>query len=192
VLGLSGADFLRRAGRFVRSRIVVERGADEACAAPVTRRRTAMRFMIIVKATADSEAGVFPEDDTLMAAMAAYHDDLQKAGVLLDGSGLKPSAEGWRVHYGADGSRRVVDGPFAETKELVAGYTLIQVRSRDEAMEWARRFPAPMGERVPASIEVRPLYELDDLPATASRADPDRRVPGPAFTDPSAAPPNPA
>jgi hypothetical protein len=127
-----------------------------------------MRFMIIVKATAESEAGIFPDDDTLMATMVAYHEDLQKAGVLLDGSGLKPSADGWRIHHGADGSRRVTDGPFAETKELVAGYTLIQVRSRDEAMEWARRFPAPMGEGAEATIEVRPLYELDDLPPTPS------------------------
>ena len=127
-----------------------------------------MRYMIIVKANADSEAGIFPEDDTLMAAMAAYHEALQQAGVLLDGSGLKPSAQGWRIHYEKDGQRRVVDGPFAETKELIAGYTLIQVRSRDEAMEWARRFPAPMGEGVEATIELRPLYELEDFPQTES------------------------
>ena len=127
-----------------------------------------MRYMIIVKANADSEAGIFPEDDTLMAAMAAYHEALQQAGVLLDGSGLKPSAQGWRIHSEKDGRRRVVDGPFAETKELIAGYTLIQVRSRDEAMEWARRFPAPMGEGVEATIELRPLYELEDFPQTGS------------------------
>lgn len=127
-----------------------------------------MRFMIIVKATADSEAGIFPEDDTLMAAMTTYHEELQKAGVLLDGNGLKPSAQGWRIHYGTDGNRTVIDGPFAETKELIAGYTLIQVRSREEAMEWARRFPAPMGEGVEAVIELRPLYEIDDFPQTES------------------------
>jgi hypothetical protein len=127
-----------------------------------------MRFIIIVKATAESEAGIFPEDDTLMAEMTGYHEELQKAGVLLDGSGLKPSAQGWRIHYGRDGSRRVVDGPFAETKELVAGYTVIQVRSIDEAMEWARRFPPPMGRGVEATIEVRPLYEIDDFPQTES------------------------
>ena len=127
-----------------------------------------MRFMIIVKATADSEAGIFPEDDTLMAEMIDYHEELQKAGVLLDGNGLKPSAQGWRIHHGTDGKRQVVDGPFAEAKELVAGYTVIQVRSRDEAMEWARRFPAPMGAGVEATIEVRPLYEIDDFPATES------------------------
>jgi hypothetical protein len=125
-----------------------------------------MRFMILVKASADSEAGVFPEDLSLMNAMTRYHEALQQAGVLLDRAGLKPSAQGWRVHYGADGAHTVVDGPFAETKELVAGYTLIQVRSREEAMEWARRFPAPMGAGVAATIEVRPLYELEDLPWT--------------------------
>lgn len=127
-----------------------------------------MRFMIIVKASADSEAGIFPEDDTLMAEMAGYHEALQKAGVLLDGNGLKPSSQGWRIHYSTDGKRRVVDGPFAETQELIAGYTLIQVRSREEAMEWARRFPAPMGAGVEATIELRPLYEIDDFAQTES------------------------
>ena len=120
-----------------------------------------MRFMIIVKATADSEAGRMPED-ALLAEMASYHEELAKAGVLLDGSGLKPSSAGWRIRYRA-GQRTVVDGPFAEAKELVAGYTLIQVRSRDEAMEWARRFPAPMGPMADAEIEVRPLFELEDF-----------------------------
>lgn len=127
-----------------------------------------MRFMIIVKANADSEAGIFPEDDTLMAEMTGYHEELQKAGVLLDGSGLKPSSQGWRIHYGTDGKRRIVDGPFAETKELIAGYTIIQVRSREEAMEWARRFPAPMGAGIEATIELRPLYDIDDFPQTES------------------------
>ena len=119
-----------------------------------------MRFMIIVKATPDSEAGLMPSE-SLMAAMAAYHQELAKAGVLLDANGLRPSAKGWRIRY-ADGRRQVVDGPFAETKELIAGYTLIQVRSRDEAMEWTRRFPAPF-EGIPCEIEVRPLFELDDF-----------------------------
>jgi len=120
-----------------------------------------MRFMIIVKATPDTEAGVMPEE-SLMAAMAGYHEELVKAGVLLDGAGLQPSAKGWRVRYRAD-RRSVIEGPFAETKELIAGYTLIQVRSREEAMEWARRFPAPMGESVDAEIEVRQLYEMADF-----------------------------
>ena len=119
-----------------------------------------MRFMIIVKATPDSEAGVMPSD-SLMAAMAAYHQELAKAGVLLDANGLQPSAKGWRIRY-VDGRRQVVDGPFAEAKELIAGYTLIQVRSRDEAMEWTRRFPGPF-DGIPCEIEVRPLFELDDF-----------------------------
>ena len=122
-----------------------------------------MRFMIIVKATAATEAGVMPEA-SLMAAMAEYHQQLARAGVLLDANGLKPSKQGWRVRY-QGGGRSVTDGPFAETKELIAGYTLIHVRSREEALEWSRRFPAPHGEGVDAEIEVRPLYELDELPA---------------------------
>lgn len=120
-----------------------------------------MRFMIIVKASADSEAGVMPEEK-LMAAMAEYHDQLAKAGVLLDGNGLQPTSKGWRIRYEA-GRRTVIDGPFAESKELVAGYTIIQVRSRDEALEWTRRFPAPHGEDVDAEIEVRQLFELEDF-----------------------------
>lgn len=128
-----------------------------------------MRFMIIVRATPETEAerSPLPEDETVLPAMLAYHDELAKAGVLLDGNGLKPSRHGWRIRYG-DGQRRHVDGPFAETKELIAGYTLIQVRSREEAMEWARRFPAPLGERVPAEIEVRELYEASDFPPPAA------------------------
>src|SRR5512134_3410866 len=100
-----------------------------------------MRYMILVKANKDSEAGVKPSEK-MFAAMADYHEQLAKAGVLLDASGLQPSSKGWRVRY--EGDRRVVlDGPFAETKELIAGYTLIQVRNRDEALEWSRRFPNP-------------------------------------------------
>jgi hypothetical protein len=118
--------------------------------------------MIIVKATPDSEAGVMPEED-LFAAMADYHEELSQAGVLLDASGLQPSSKGWRIRY-AGGKRTVVDGPFAESKELIAGYTLIQVRSREEAIEWARRFPAPFGAHAEGEIEVRQLYELDDFP----------------------------
>ncbi|HSV35002.1 MAG TPA: YciI family protein [Ramlibacter sp.] len=133
-----------------------------------------MRFMIIVKATPDSEAGRFPEDSGQMfAAMADYHEQLAKAGVLLDGSGLQPSSKGWRIRYEGD-RRTVIDGPFAETKELIAGYTLIQVRSRDEALEWSRRFPNPVGADRPAEIEVRQLYEMEDFvgliePDTAER-----------------------
>jgi len=126
-----------------------------------------MRFMIFVRADANTEAGVMPNDDSLFAEMASYHEELAKAGVLLDGAGLQPSAKGWRIHF--DGKRRtVVDGPFAEAKELVAGYTLIQVRSRDEALEWARRFPNPAVDGGPAVIEVRQLYELEDFAPSAA------------------------
>jgi hypothetical protein len=120
-----------------------------------------MRFMILIKATAASEAGKMPEAP-LMAAMATYHEELAKAGVLLDCTGLQPSSKGWRVRY-SGGQRSVIDGPFTETKELIAGYTLIQVRSREEAMEWVRRFPAPFGEQASGEIEVRQLFELDDF-----------------------------
>ena len=122
-----------------------------------------MRFMMLVipKGYETAKPGTMP-DAKAIDAMSKFNESLQKAGVLLDANGLQPSAEGWRIHY-RGGERRVVDGPFAETKELIAGYTLIQVRNRDEAMEWARRFPAPMGEGVDAVLEVRPLYELGDF-----------------------------
>ncbi len=120
-----------------------------------------MRFMIIVKATRDSEAGVMPEEP-LFAAMASYQEALVKAGMLLDASGLQPTAKGWRIRYEGQ-KRRVIDGPFAESKELIAGYTLIQVKSREEALEWSRRFPNPVGEGAEAEIEVRQLYVLDDF-----------------------------
>jgi hypothetical protein len=125
-----------------------------------------MRFMIIVKTTKDSETAVMSELlkterwQKLFAEMAAYHEELQKAGVLLDGSGLHPSSKGWRVKY-SGGKRTVIDGPFTETKELMAGYTLIQVKSKEEAMEWVRRFPNPHLED--GEIEVRQLYDLEDF-----------------------------
>ena len=125
-----------------------------------------MRFMIIVKATNDSEAGVMP-GEALLTEMAIYHEQLMKAGVLLDGSGLQPSSKGWRIHY--DGAKRtVIDGPFTETKELIAGYTLIQVASREEAIEWARRFPNPAVDGGEAEIEIRQLFELDDFEPSKS------------------------
>lgn len=120
-----------------------------------------MRFMIIVKANAESEQGCMPTA-ALMADMASYHEELAHAGVLLDASGLKPTTQGWRVRYTASG-RTVTDGPFAETKELIAGYTLIQVRSREEALEWSRRFPNPRGEGLDTEIEVRQLFEMEDF-----------------------------
>jgi hypothetical protein len=127
-----------------------------------------MRFMIIVKATADSEAGRWPEDSGRMfEAMRIYHEELAKAGALLDGSGLHPSSKGWRVRYDTADNRTVIDGPFTESKELVAGYTLIQVRSREEALEWTRRFPNPVGFNQPAEIEVRQLYDMEDFEGIA-------------------------
>lgn len=122
-----------------------------------------MRFMIIIKATADSEAGIFPPDcGKMFEAMGAFHEELAKAGVLLDASGLQPSSKGWRVRY-EGGARQVIDGPFTESKELIAGYTLIEVRNRAEALEWSRRYPNPVAEGMRAEIEVRPLYALEDL-----------------------------
>lgn len=121
-----------------------------------------MRFMIIVKATADSEAGVMPPP-ALLAQMGAFHEELARAGVLLDGAGLRASAHGWRVAIGADGRRRVVEGPFGGTGELIAGYTLIQVRSREEAIEWTRRYPNPTLHGSACEIEVRPLFEAEDF-----------------------------
>jgi hypothetical protein len=118
-----------------------------------------MRFMFIVKATKDSEAGVMPEEG-LVAAMATFHEELARAGVLLDASGLQPSAKGARIRY-AGGKRTIVDGPFTESKELIAGYTLIKVKSRDEAMEWAKRMPNP--GRADGEIEIRQLFELEDF-----------------------------
>jgi hypothetical protein len=122
-----------------------------------------MKFMIIVKATPDTEAGLFPPDaDKLFEAMGAFHEELAKAGVLLDASGLQPSSKGWRIRYEGD-KRRVIDGPFTESKELIAGYTIIQCRTRDEALEWSRRYPNPIREGAPCEIEVRQFYELEDF-----------------------------
>jgi hypothetical protein len=124
-----------------------------------------MRFMILVRADSDTEAGRSPEESItrkLFADMAKYTEDLKKAGALLDGAGLKPSASGWRVQH-SGGRQSVTDGPFTETRELIAGYTLIEVKSREEALEWSRRFPCPAGVGGTAVIEVRQLYELDDL-----------------------------
>ena len=129
-----------------------------------------MRFMVIVKATRDSEAGVLPTTEQL-AAMGKYNEELVRAGIMLAGEGLHPSSKGVRVKLtGKDAM--VTDGPFAETKELIAGYTLIEVKSREEALEWSRRFPNPAGEGKNAQIEVRELYAIEDLqpsPETAER-----------------------
>ena len=120
-----------------------------------------MRFMILVKASNESEAGVMPSEQ-LLHSMAEYHEQLAKAGVLLDANGLQATSKGWRIRY-SGGTRTVIDGPFAETKELLAGYTIIQVKSRQEAIDWSRRFPNPAGEGKPAEIEVRQFFELEDF-----------------------------
>jgi hypothetical protein len=125
-----------------------------------------MRFMMIVKANKDSEAGVMPEEK-LIAAMTKYNEELAKAGVLLDLSGLQPSSKGARIKF-SGGKRTVVDGPFADTAGLIAGYWLIQVKSRQEAIEWAKRAPAPFGEGKDGEIELRELFELEDFAEVAS------------------------
>ena len=118
-----------------------------------------MRFMILVKGSTDSEAGAMPEE-SLIAEMATYHEELQKAGALVDASGLQPSSKGWRIKY-SGAKRKLIDGPFTETKELIAGYTIIKAKSRQEAIEWTKRFPNPSNED--GEIEVRQLFELEDF-----------------------------
>ena len=118
-----------------------------------------MRVMVIVKASKESEAGVMP-DAKLLADMGKFNEELVKAGVILAGEGLKPSSAGARVRFSGS-SRSVVDGPFAETKELVAGFWLWQVRSMDEAIEWARRCPNPHPSD--CEIELRPVFEAEDF-----------------------------
>jgi hypothetical protein len=118
-----------------------------------------MRFMVMVKATRDSEAGKMPSEK-LLAAMAKFNEELVKAGVMLDGNGLKPSSKGARVRFSGD-TRMVIDGPFAETKELVAGYWILQCKSLAEAIEWIRRCPNPHHED--GEIEIRQMFELDDF-----------------------------
>jgi hypothetical protein len=127
-----------------------------------------MRFMLMVKASDASEAGVLPGPD-LLAAMDAYNNEMLKAGVLLAGDGLRASSKGARVRFSPGGKTTVIDGPFTETKELIAGYWLIQVKSLDEAIEWARRCPAPMGDGVDAEIEVRQVFEDSDIRAIEDR-----------------------
>jgi len=117
--------------------------------------------MMMVKANKDTEAGVMPEEK-LIAAMGKYNEELSKAGVLLDLSGLQPSSKGARIKF-SGGKRTVIDGPFTEAKELIAGYWLIQVTSKEEAIEWAKRAPAPHGEGKEGEIELRQLFELEDF-----------------------------
>jgi len=122
-----------------------------------------MRFMVIVKATKESEAGVMPSEK-LLAEMGKFNEELVKAGVMLAGEGLQSSAKGARVRF--EGSKRtVIDGPFAETKELIAGYWLWQCKSKEEAIEWVKRCPNPMPECDGSEIEIRQVFEAADFGA---------------------------
>jgi hypothetical protein len=119
-----------------------------------------MRFMIFVKASADSEAGILPSEE-LMTAIGNFNEELVKAGILIDCDGLQPSSKGARVRFSGD-QHTVIDGPFAETKELIAGYWLWQVKSKQEAIDWVKRCPNPM-PGTDAEIEIRQVYEAEDF-----------------------------
>ena len=118
-----------------------------------------MRFMVMVKANADSEAGVLPSEQ-MLAEMTRYNEELVKAGVMLAGEGLQPSSKGARVKFSGN-KRTVVDGPFAETKELIAGFWILQTRSKEEAIEWVKRCPNPTGDE--SEIEIRQIFEPSDF-----------------------------
>jgi hypothetical protein len=120
-----------------------------------------MRFMMIVKANRDSEAGKMPSEE-LLTAMGKYNEELMKAGVLVDLSGLQPSSKGARIKF-SKGEKTVIDGPFAETKELIGGYWIIHVKSKEEAIEWAKRVPVPDGEDREYEIEIRQFLEMEDF-----------------------------
>ena len=120
-----------------------------------------MRFMMIVKANEDSEAGKMPSEE-LLTAMGKYNEELMKAGVLVDLSGLRASSKGARIRF-SGGKQTVIDGPFAETKELIAGYWIIKVKSKAEAIEWAKRIPNPHGEGQESEIEIRQFFEIEDF-----------------------------
>jgi len=132
---------------------------DSSTDTSVRNEETAMKVMVFVKATPSSEAGELPSEE-LVTQMMAYNEELVKAGIMLGGDGLKPSSAGVRVHFSGR-KRTVSDGPFPETKELVAGYWLWNVKSMEEAIEWVKRCPNPMNED--SDIEIRPLYEPEDL-----------------------------
>lgn len=119
-----------------------------------------MRVMVIMKASKESEAGVMPSE-RLLTEMGAFNDELVKAGVMLAGEGLHPSAKGARVRFGGGARPSVIDGPFAETKELIAGFWLLQVKSLDEAIAWVKRVPNPDNET--HEIEIRPVFEMEDF-----------------------------
>jgi len=135
-----------------------------------------MKFLVFVKATANSEKGIFPpETEKLFAEMGKFNEQLVKAGIMQDADGLKPSSAGKRVKFSDSAAPSVVDGPFAETKELVAGYWIWNVKSLDEAVEWAKRCPNPMpGEE--GVLEIRPCYSLEDLSDIAPKAEFEREA----------------
>lgn len=118
-----------------------------------------MRFMVMVKANKDSEAGVMPSEE-MLAAMAAFNEEMVRAGIMVDGGGLQPSSKGARIRIDRD-KRTVIDGPFTETKELIAGYWIIEVKSKEEAVEWMMRVPDPHNEG--GEIEIRRMFELEDF-----------------------------
>ena len=131
-----------------------------------------MKVMVMVKATKDSEAGVMPSDQ-MLRDMMAFNEQLIKAGIMLSGDGLKPSSQGKRVRFSGS-SRTVVDGPFAETKELVAGYWVWKVKSMQEAVEWVKKCPNPMpGD---SDIEIRPFYEMEDFDAAPDIVEHEQRL----------------
>ena len=119
-----------------------------------------MKFMMIVKASKESEAGVMPSEE-MLATMGKYNEELVKAGVLLDAAGLHPSSKGFRVRISPT-EHKIIDGPFAETKELIAGFWIIQVKSREEAVEWAKRIPSPHPGQE-CEVEIRQFFELEDF-----------------------------
>ena len=121
-----------------------------------------MRFLVMVRATPMSEAGIMPDDPKVFEDMGKFNEELVKAGVMLAGEGLQPSSKGARVKFGADNKRTVVDGPFPETKELIAGFWLWKCKSKEEALSWAKRSPSPF-PGMECEIEVRQIYEAEDF-----------------------------
>jgi len=142
---------------------LVRRTSEDGEGAGHPERDTTMRVMVIVKATRESEGEIKPGDEKLLKEMGAFNEELVKAGIMLAGEGLKPSKLGKRVRF-SGANRTVIDGPFTETKELVAGYWLWQVKSMQEAVEWVKRCPNPMPGS-DSEIEIRPLYETEDFAA---------------------------
>jgi hypothetical protein len=139
---------------------------------PLSTRSDAMRFMVMVKANEDSEAGKMPSEE-MLREMGEFNEQLVQAGIMLAGDGLHPSSRGARVYFkGSD--RTVVDGPFAEAKELIAGFWIIEVKSLEEAIEWVKRVPNPMGEE--SQIEIRQVFEIEEFDASDEVLERDRRL----------------